>query len=895
MSAITGTQPKGAAALTLRLRPPGEGAGQLERRQLLPDPAGLAPIRLVLFRAPSGYGKTVSMGQMRRHLMKAGYSTAWITLNGPDLQPETLHPLLDLAVGQLEAAEGGPALTSPGPQPSPLERLVTLQNPFALFIDEAETIQDDTAPDLLREVLAELPDNGVLVIGTRRIPQNLGLARLRLRGQLLEFRPTELRFTPEETSAFLIGIEKLSLDQEALTRLQRRTEGWPAALRMASSAMRRQGAIPAFLDQFDGTDQAVGDYLTEQFLRELPRPLWQFLLRTSVLQDLSVPLCQAVCPETDARAALEGLASSNALITRLDGAGELYRCHNLLLSHLRARLSHYLPEGEEAELHRRAAAWFEAEGRIIPAIDHRLKAADYDRAIAHLRSEGVRLLQTGQLRRLSRWLAALPAQLLAGAPDLLLMQAWTTCLTIGPGAARQILSHPALQNLSDPAHLAEAACLRPMIRAMEDDFPGAEAEGREAMALMAQATPYARATTRILLANIRATLDRTSLPEAAPLDDDQPFSVIYGESVQAMSDLQDNRFLLAKARLRIAATTHPDDAAEGLNGNVWAGIPYALTLYECGNLTGTAQILRLQLPLALQAGFIDHAILAACHLSRIAFHFGEVDEAFAELVRLERYGSVRHLPRVVAGAGLERARLFQAQGNLRAAREQLRRLEDEALWQRIASQRLLANDLDTLPLAKIRLHLLEDEPAAALRLIAPELTDALGHRRHRRAMLLRLLEAAARYQTGARPEAFRLLQPVLSAAAREEYHRLLLDEGRPVAQLLEGFAAHGWQTGALSRDARFGDWFGTLRAALTPSDESSTEGDVPARPLDALTAKELQVLHLLAEGYSNAAMSEKLFVSDSTVRTHLRNINSKLGTASRTRAVAVARQMKLIP
>lgn len=896
MSLISGAMaPSGRAALHLRLRPPGEAEGQLPRRQVLLDSAALAPVRLVLFRAPSGYGKTVAMGQMRRHLLGQGLSCAWVTLNGFEQQPDSLPMLLSLAIGELEAQEAPPPHPGDAAALPLLDRLVALQKPFALFIDEAETLQDEGAPDLLREVLAELPDHGVLIIGTRRMPQHLSLARLRLRGQLLEFRPTELRFSAEETRDFLIGMEKIALAPEDLNRLQRKTEGWPAAVRMASSAMRRHSGAPAFLEQFDGTDLAIGEYLTEQFLHGLPPDLWRFLLCTAILQDLHPALCQAVCPGIDARAALESLASSNALITRLDGPGELYRCHNLLLSHLRARLPRLLPDGTEADLHRRAAAWFESHDRIAPAIDHHLQAGDFAAGVALLRRHGYDLLQQGQLRRLTRWFATLPESLLATAPDLLLMQAWAACFTQSPAAARQILAHTALETPENAALAAEAACLWPMIRAMEDDFAGAETAGLQAEALLADASRYARTTTRILMANVRATLDRATHDSQSALSDDKPFSVMYGESVEAMSDLQENRFLLARARLRIAATARPEAREAGLNGNVWAGIPYALTLYESGDLAGTAQLLRLQLPVAMSVGLIDHAILAGCYLSRIAFHLGEVDEAFEELVRLERYGSVRRLPRVVAGAGLERARLFQAQGNLRAARDQLRRVEDEALWQRIRPLRLLANDLDTLVLGRIRLHLHQSEPREALGLILPELNDALAGRRHRRALVLRLQEAAARFQQGSRSEAFRLLQPVLSVAAREEYHRLILDEGRPVAALIEAFAGQGWQTGALARDARFGTWFAHLRAALQPGEEAGGTEDALQQPLDALTTKELQVLHLLAEGYSNAAMSEKLFVSDSTVRTHLRSINSKLGTTSRARAVAVARQMKLVP
>ncbi|WP_428928982.1 LuxR C-terminal-related transcriptional regulator [Marinibacterium sp. SX1] len=879
------------SAVAMRLRVPSMTRDMLPRTVVQIGPEELAGVKLVLFRAPSGYGKTVAMTQLRARLIEQGRNCAWFTLGEADNEAGRFLHHLTAAVAQLETAEGLDGAAQAGG--SMIDRLGALQAPFALFIDEAETMREDGALDVLRELLQELPENGVLVVGTQRVPQ-ISLARYRLHGQLREFRPTELRFTLDETRDFLVGQQHLRIDPGDLTRLQSKTEGWPAALRMASVALRNQASIPRFIDRFSGSDLAVGEYLTEEFLSDLSPGAWSFLLRTSILSELSSDLCAALCPGLDAGAHLEDLVASGVLITPLDGAGRMFRYHALLAGYLKGQLRRHMPD-EIVVLHRRASEWYQAAGRPMQAIDHRLAAGDHDRACAMLGEAGPGLLERGRVQLLARWFACLPDALLDDHPALRVMQAWAVCFTAGPDAAQEIADRPALTACDDPVIRGELRCLRPMILAMAERFTEAEAAGQLAEDGLHLVSAYARNTTRICMANIRATLDRRD-PEAPLVQDDQPFSVMYSESVQGIIDLQDNRFLLAKARFRIAASASGDDGRR-LNGNVWAGIPYALTLYETGDLAGAAHLLRLQVPFAASVGLGDHLILAGTHLSRIAFDAGDVDEAFELLVRLERFGFQRCLPRVVAGAQLERARLFLRQDNLRAARDQLRQAGDPGLWAGIRPLRLLANDLETLPLGQARLHLHEGDHRAALAILNAEMADAMLHRRPRRALVIRLLSAAAWHQAGDTAQAWAALQKALPVCAREEYQRLLLDEGRPVADVLRAYASGRWKTGALARDARFGTWFEAL-LALLPAPETGDAPDEAAgleAPLDPLTPKELQVLHYLAEGYSNAAMSEKLFVSDSTVRTHLRNINSKLGVSSRARAVVAARRMKLIP
>jgi LuxR family maltose regulon positive regulatory protein len=293
-------------------------------------------------------------------------------------------------------------------------------------------------------------------------------------------------------------------------------------------------------------------------------------------------------------------------------------------------------------------------------------------------------------------------------------------------------------------------------------------------------------------------------------------------------------------------------------------------------------------------------ILSHAMRSRLAFHTGDIDAAFQALTELEYLGHHRQLPRVVAGAKLERSRMLLLQGNGPASHDELLRAEDPALWERERRQRLPAHDLDYLALAKARWDIAFGDARAALATVDAELHAALASARNRRALSLKVLRALALQRIGDAPAALDEIGEVLQTASQEGFMRLIVDEGAAVATLVHRYAAaqHDSSRGATggTSDPILADYLQRLLQAVGPMPASAGEVEAPAGDAmqEPLTRKEIRVLQLLAEGYSNSAMAEKLFVSDSTVRTHLRNINMKLDAKSRTQAVAIARKLGVI-
>jgi LuxR family maltose regulon positive regulatory protein len=288
-------------------------------------------------------------------------------------------------------------------------------------------------------------------------------------------------------------------------------------------------------------------------------------------------------------------------------------------------------------------------------------------------------------------------------------------------------------------------------------------------------------------------------------------------------------------------------------------------------------------------------ILGYVMLARIAFLSGDIVQTFYLLGELEYLGHQRRLPRIAGSARVERARVLLLQGHPQAAQDELKRAEDNDLWARIETLRLPSNDLLYPRLGMLRVQSYTGKPEDALRQLDADIACAVSSRRIRRAYKLQMFRAVALARAGEEAQAHQQLATLLDTAQAEGLCRVLADEGGAFLSLLPRFFSStdgcAWLNGCASAQA----WLNRFqRHAGMPADSSPAKPAAERAPAEALTAKELNVLRLVADGHSNNAIAQRLFVSESTVRTHLRNLNVKLCADSRTRAVALAREAGLL-
>ncbi len=394
------------------LAPPPLRTEHLERRGLFEQLEDLSSRRLTVVAAPTGYGKTTALAAWAHATEQR---VAWVTLDRCDNDSARFLGYVITALVRTAPAIGSGSLRALASDSDPLRsavpRLVNdlarLEERVVLVLDDYHMIETPLCHEAVRSILEQAPDQLRMVISTRADPP-LPVGRLRARGELGEIRASELRFSAREADELLNGPLALGLDPELVQRLELRTEGWPAGLYLAGLSLQGRDEPRAFVDGFAGSNRHVVDYLSTEVLAAHPDDLRTFLIRTSVLNSLCGPLCDAVLDETGSAVRLAELGHTNLFLVPLDDRGEWYRCHRVFLELLRFELSQESPELVPL-LHARAAAWYDAAGEVVEAVEHALAAGDGGMA-ADMLSRGWRpLYQFGQYGTLRGLLDALPA------------------------------------------------------------------------------------------------------------------------------------------------------------------------------------------------------------------------------------------------------------------------------------------------------------------------------------------------------------------------------------------------------------------------------------------------------------------------------------------------------
>ena len=378
--------------------------------------------RLTLICAPAGFGKTTLLSEW---VAGCGRPTAWLSLDEGDGDPSRFLAYLVAALQTIAADIGEGvlgALQSPRPPPTEsilttlLNEITTVPDNFVLVLDDYHVVDARPVDDALAFLIEHLPPRMLLVISTREDP-NLPLARLRGRGQLSELRAADLRFTPSEASEFLNRAMGLDLSAEDISALETRTEGWIAGLQLAALSMRGREDVPEFIRAFAGDNRYIVDYLVEEVLQRQPERIRSFLLRTSILDRLSGPLCDAVTDQEEGNVLLETLERGNLFVVPLDDKRHWFRYHHLFAEVLSAHLMTEQPD-QASTLHRRASEWYEHNGSAADAIRHALAAKDFERAADLVELAVPAMRRSRQEAALLGWLKALPNELVHARPVL---------------------------------------------------------------------------------------------------------------------------------------------------------------------------------------------------------------------------------------------------------------------------------------------------------------------------------------------------------------------------------------------------------------------------------------------------------------------------------------------
>lgn len=891
-SAPRSAPPPRSRVLAAKLAPPPASPFQLPRERLVRafDAPGT---RLVLVRAPGGFGKTTLLQQYHASAQSAGHGMLWLTLDAADNDLSRFVEHLAAASVSI-AGDAGTIDDLP-------ERLAACARPFAILLDEFEAIHAAPVLDYVRQLLDLLPPHALLVIATRNMP-DLNLGRLRARGQMLEIGPAALRFSLDEATAFVRHQRRLPLGDDDIAALHRGTEGWIAAMFLATLSLETRTDHAGFVASFSGRNHELAQYLAEDVLGRQDAASRDFLLRTSVLGPLCAGLCDAVLGRHDSGRMIEALSQANLFLFRLDDEGNWYRYHALFAGFLRDRLDKDHP-GTAQALHRAAAAWYARAGRPVPAVEHLLEAGAGEEALDTIAGCVRELQETGRVRLLVRWFDQIPHATLAQQPRLQFAYAWALAVHRRYADATRVLDAlPGAQ--TDP----QIESLRFTMLALTDQVQaccerGADLQERLSAddffhhAAVANSYAWALATAQ------RHTEARAVLAGAIRRDARLQSGVmrLVAASIECHIDLTHGQLRNARARLSLAGrhdweATRQAQARGDLHGGsaTPAGVvlPLALTLYEAGEHDEASRVLAEVMPYVKSSGTTE--ALIACHLltARLAARRGDLALSQRTLAELEQLGRGEGGLRLVCSAWLERARLATIEDQFDAAQRALRSAGLASHWM-APDLSFMANDVDDpfIGRARLRIAMRDCEGLAA------DLEAAIGRaeaaQRLRRALKLRILLAMCHDAEG-RPEAADIpLAQALGMAAEEGFVSTFLDEGARLLPVLQRCAARQGSGKAAAYAAHL------LGMAGVPVEMPEAEPEpVPALQTqtlaEPLSTREQQILRLLALGLRNRGIADKLFLSELTVKSHLRNIYGKIGAGGRTEAVAIARRLGVV-
>lgn len=871
--------------------------------------------KLTLVSAPAGFGKTTLVAEWLAAVPADERQVAWLSLDQSDNESTSFWTYLVRALQAVDPAVGASALSLlQGPTPSSIAVLATLLNEInavpsdvVLVLDDYHTIDGHDIQDGMAFLLEHLPPQMHVVITTRAEPA-LPLARLRARGELVEIRAADLRFTSDEAAAYLNGAMGLALTAQDIEALERRTEGWIAALQLAALSMQGRDDITGFIAGFAGDDRYIVDYLVEEVLQRQSEEVRSFLLKTSILTRMSGPLCDAVTGQDGGRATLDALDRANLFLVALDDRRRWYRYHHLFADVLRARLLDEQPD-EVSGLHRRASEWYEQNGERSEAIRHAMAGEDFARAADLVELAIPEMRKARQEMTLRGWLEALPKGLFAVRPVLsigyvgTLMQTGdfegveallqTVELSLdrparaqgqpnGPPAEMVVLDEAEYRRLPGAIAMYRAALAR-----ISGDVAGTMAHARRALEVVSEDDHLVRGAASALLALAYWTsgdLDaahRWYADGMASLEKAGHLADVVGGAV-TLADLR-----IAQGRLDDAMRTYErglqlamSQGGLPLRGAADMHVGMSAVKIERNDLATASQLLRTSRDLGDANEMPQNPYRWRVAAARIRQAEGDFDGALALLDAAERVYVGDFSPEIRPVAAVT-ARVWIAAGKLGEA----------WAWARgggvMAADNLsYLREFEHATLARLLLAQERHDGADHRIGEAIELTDRLvaaaeGSGRNGSLIDILVVQALARHARGDPAGALASLERAVALAEPEGYARVFVDEGPPMVALLK--------LAAKQRNAA-----GYVRRLLASAVMAGGEAAVEQTLIEPLSERELDVLRLLGTDLGGPDIARELVVSLSTVRTHTQSIYAKLGVNSRRAAVQRAADLGLL-
>jgi LuxR family maltose regulon positive regulatory protein len=871
--------------------------------------AGLSG-NITLVSAPAGFGKTTLLAQW---LQTIDRPTAWLSLDEHDNEPRVFFQSLTAALRSAfpDMFHGIASLLEAPRFPSvdhvvPLfiNDLADVPDDAILVLDDYHLIRTREIHSLVDQLIEHLPHQLHLVLATRSDPP-LPVHRWRARGYLNELRPTDLRFTLEETEAFLMRMLGNELANGIVAALEEQTEGWIAVLRLAALSLRNTFDRATFMERLRSyPDRFISNYLMEEILSQQVPLVQEFLVQTSILEQFCAELCVAILGSDTSyeqvQATLDWMERSNVLIIPLDERQGWYRFHHLFGQLLQQRLQGHISKEELATLHRRASAWYAEQGLIEQALEHALTAGDVSGATQLVEAQFLPAFKQEQMVQVERWLRALPEEQIQGSPSLLIARAWL------------LQMHGQLKDLPHSLTTAELLLATSDSSARDLDDP----QRRLLHALIATIWSQFQYFTGQVQASLESA--RSALAWLPPGEGyiASLALVFLAWSNQATGQEEVALFELNNA-LRERSTP--------LSGTARLLFAQANVYLAAGKLHQVEHTARHLLQIAQEADLalsqnFAHWYLGVVHyewnkLDAAAYHFSAVianqHQAHFWVVQDALYGlALTYQAQGLGTQAQETARtlleLVREQHNIRelltayAFCGQLALLQGEvegaSQWLEMAGEQEVLGPmmfLEDPPISKAWMLLAKGDEVSVAHgqaLLNQILQHVEAMHSTRKTINVLALQAWAYDLQGREAEALEVLERALALARPAGFIRTFADLPS-LGNVLQGLRKR--RKARKEIDTKLDTYLQDFLAVMSSraAQPVSTEALLRQEGLEALTGRELQILRLLDKDLTNKEIAHELVLTTGTVKVHTSNIYRKLSVKNRRAAVSLAKTL----
>jgi len=860
--------------------------------------------KLTLISAPAGFGKTTLLVEW---ISNSNMSFVWISLEDDDNNIKRFYTYLVASLHQIDedVGDGILALLDATGDP-PIETLNTLlinniismDKEFYLVLDDYHLITNQAIHQAVNYLLEHLPPNAHIVISGRVDPP-IAISRLRARDQMIEVRPNDLRFIESEAKTFLNDLSGLDLSPEDLSALLSRTEGWITGLQLAALSMQDRQDKHEFVTAFSGSHHYIIDYLLDEVMARQSQEAQSFLYQTSILTRFCAPLCDAVVEISDSKRIIHDINEANLFLIPLDDERNWYRYHHLFADFLNQRLRENEPENI-SKLHQRASEWLEENQLITEAINHSLIGEDYNRAAELVEDVGPEMMMQSEFDQLEKWMDAMPKELVENWPWLCIIRAWMydrwAQFDLGESyllRAEAVVDRHTSSNPDEAEKIirGQIAAIRALYSIKKGEIPQSIEYSHQALDYLPEgyfnrgvafySLGWAKCTQGDLTGAIQEFQEgrRTSLAAGNQILaqviilDIGVTHILQGHLHQAAETLREaSQFKYANSEIKI-----PYAGAASVN--------LADIFREWNELDAAMNHLQESLEISIPAKLMDPIAIGYASMARVYLAQGDFEGAIQVCEKAERM--VREIPDLEPDTKTKtmdsRVWLLLAQNKLTEAARftQERGLSADAeinyffdfkhvIFARVLiySGRENSTPQDLMDAQSILAKILE--PAKRVGYTG-QMIEALA------------LQALAFDAQGKHDQALNSLEESLTLAEPEGFERTFVDEGEPMQALLRQVESRG----------RMGGYAGKLLKAFEPVE---TEGKTtPDQNLvDPLSERECEVLKLMATDLTGPEIADELMVSLNTMRTHTKNIYSKLDVNNRRLAVRKAEQLKLL-